>query len=307
MSKAKTSKNPLIGFIGQGWIGRNYANDFEKRGYKTVRYALEPEYVGNKDRIAECDIVIIAVPTPSTPKGFDASIVESALKLVGRGKIAVIKSTIIPGTTMKFQKKNPSIILMYSPEFLSESTAAHDAANPFSNIAGIPLNDAAHRKAAKEVLAVLPKSPFELICSSTEAEFVKYSHNISGYTQIITFNIFYDLSQKLGSDWDVIHSALTADPYIPNRYSQPMHKTGRGAGGGCFIKDYAAFRRHFEELLPDHKESIAAMKAFESKNIHLLATSKKDLHLLRGVYGNKAVDKHLKKPKGKLRKRTKTR
>jgi predicted dinucleotide-binding enzyme len=35
------SKKPLIGFIGQGFIGKNYANDFEKRGYEVIRYANE--------------------------------------------------------------------------------------------------------------------------------------------------------------------------------------------------------------------------------------------------------------------------
>ena len=50
-----------IGFIGQGWIGRHCADDFESRGYEVVRYALEDAYVGNKERIAECDIVFIAV------------------------------------------------------------------------------------------------------------------------------------------------------------------------------------------------------------------------------------------------------
>jgi UDPglucose 6-dehydrogenase len=298
------SKKPLIGFIGQGWIGRNYADDFEKRGYETVRYSLEKEHIGNKDRIKECDIVIIAVPTPSTPKGFDPSIVEGALKLVGKGKIAVIKSTVIPGTTKRFQKKNPQITLFYSPEFLSESTAAHDAAHPFSNIVGMPVADAAHREGAKKVHAVLPTAPFTLTCDSTEAEIVKYSHNLSGYTQIIGFNLLYDIAKKLGGNWDVIHQALRADPYIPNRYSQPVHKTGRGAGGGCFIKDYAAFRMLFESILPSEKESIAAMRAFEKKNIHLLATSKKDLDLLRGVYGAATVDAYVKKG---TRKRRKTR
>ncbi len=28
-----------IGFIGQGWIGKNYADDFEHRGYRVVRYS----------------------------------------------------------------------------------------------------------------------------------------------------------------------------------------------------------------------------------------------------------------------------
>ena len=76
---------PRIGFIGQGWIGKNYADDFERRGYHTVRYALEPQYVGNKEKIKDCDIVFIAVPTPTTPAGFDSSIVEGALSLVGAG------------------------------------------------------------------------------------------------------------------------------------------------------------------------------------------------------------------------------
>ncbi|OGG72675.1 hypothetical protein A3A38_00360 [Candidatus Kaiserbacteria bacterium RIFCSPLOWO2_01_FULL_53_17] len=282
-------KKPLIGFIGQGWIGKNYANDFEYRGYRTVRYALEKEYRNNKDKIKECDIVIIAVPTPSTPKGFDASIVEGALKRIGKGKIAVIKSTIIPGTTKRFQKKYPGIVIVYSPEFLSESTAAYDAAHPFSNIIGLPKNDIAHRKAAKAVLAVLPKAPFSLVSTSTEAEIVKYSHNMSGYTQIITFNILYDLARKLSADWGMIHQALLADPYVPNRYSQPMHKSGRGAGGGCFIKDFAALRMLYEKVLPKDKESLDALRAFEKKNIQLLKSTKKDLQLLAGVYGPKVV------------------
>ena len=68
MSKIK------IGFIGQGYVGKNYADDFERRGYKVVRYALEEPYRKNKEQIRDCDLVFIAVPTPTTPKGFDESI-----------------------------------------------------------------------------------------------------------------------------------------------------------------------------------------------------------------------------------------
>src|SRR6266576_4605352 len=90
---------PKIGFIGQGFVGKNLADDFAERGYETVRYALEPEYVGNKDRVKEADIVFVAVPTPTRPDGFDFSILRNEIKLVGKGKIVVIKSTIVPGTT----------------------------------------------------------------------------------------------------------------------------------------------------------------------------------------------------------------
>ena len=45
------NKNKKIGFIGQGYIGKNYANDFEKRGYNIVRYALEQPYITNNEKI----------------------------------------------------------------------------------------------------------------------------------------------------------------------------------------------------------------------------------------------------------------
>lgn len=281
MSDAK----PLIGFIGQGWIGKNYANDFEARGYTTVRYALEEPYVQNKDRISECDIVFIAVPTPSTPQGFDSSIVESAFPLIGKGKIAVIKSTVLPGSTKRFQEENPDITILYAPEFLSEATAAHDAANPFSNIMGLSVDDEVHRAAADHVLSVLPPAPFTHTCSSTEAEVIKYTHNASAYVQIVMFNMIYDIAKKSGADWANIQPALSADPYIANRYSQPVHKSGRGAGGGCFIKDVAALRMLAEKIIPEDTKAIAALKAFECKNIDLLTSSGKDLGLLKGVYG----------------------
>ena len=91
-----------IGFIGQGWIGKNLADHFDRRGFEITRYAKEPEFESNKDAIAECDVVFIAVPTPSTPTGFDDRILRSVLPLVGKGKTAVIKSTILPGTTDEF-------------------------------------------------------------------------------------------------------------------------------------------------------------------------------------------------------------
>lgn len=300
-------EKPIIGFIGQGYVGKNYADDYEERGYKVIRYSLEPAYVKNKDQIRNCDIVFVAVWTPTTPKGFDASIVESVLKLAKKGAIVILKSTVVPGTTVRLQKKFPHLIVLFSPEFLSVGTAAEDARHPFSNILGLPVDDAARRVAAHKVLATLPKAPHELICKSTEAEIIKYSHNISGYAQIITFNMLYEVAKKLGSDWDVIHKALVADPYIPNRYSQPVHKSGRGAGGGCFIKDFAAFRSVYEKLMPKDAESIGALKAFEKKNIQLLTSTKKDLELLAGVYGPKVVKIKVKPAVGRSASSTKAR
>jgi nucleotide sugar dehydrogenase len=282
------SKKPLIGFVGQGYVGKNYADDFESRGYAVVRYSLEEPYIANKDLIKDCDIVFIAVPTPSTPKGFDASIVEGALSLVGKGKIAVIKSTIVPGTTRRLQKRHPGIVVFFCPEFLSVATAAYDVANPFANIIGSPSTSVRHQKASERVLSVLKKASVWELCTSEEAELVKYAHNISGYMQILTFNLVYDLAEKHGADWGPIQRSIEGDPLVCNRYANPVHKGGRGAGGFCFIKDMAAFARHYGEVAKE-PSGIALLKAAQEKNIKLLMRTRKDTELLEGVYGTKAV------------------
>ncbi len=61
-------------------------------------------------------------------------------------------------------------------------------------------------------------------------------------------------------------------------------RSGRGAGGVCFIKDIAAFAAYYEEKVRDPKGSVFLESAIE-KNSELLKKSKKDLALLEGVYG----------------------
>ncbi|MDD2807876.1 MAG: hypothetical protein PHW95_05165 [Patescibacteria group bacterium] len=295
LSKAGSSlisQGKKIGFIGQGWIGKNYADDFEKRGFEVVRYALEEPHIHNGDKIVECDIVFIAVPTPTTPSGFDDSILRQAIKKIGKGKIAVIKSTILPGITESIQADNPDSFILHSPEFLRESSAARDAANPNRNIIGIPLDNEAYRQAAQTVLSVLPKAPFELVCPAKEAELIKYMGNSFLYLKVVYINMLYDLAKAMDCDWDIVAEAFAADPRIGGSHLKPVHasghldsvKSGRGAGGHCFIKDYAALTELYKKMVDDeigHK----TLNAIRDKNIDLLVSSSKDLDLLEGVYG----------------------
>lgn len=298
---------PRIGFVGQGYVGKNYADDFEARGYSVVRYALEEPYAGNKDKIKDCEIVFIAVPTPTTPAGFDDSIVRGAIALVGPGKTAVIKSTVLPGTTAKLQEEYPDRIVLFSPEFLSEATAAEDAAHPKRTIVGMGAETPEHKAAAERVLAALPKAPYERVCRAVEAEFVKYGGNCWFYTKVIFINLLYDLVRKEGADYDVVREAMAADPRIGASHLVPVHKSGtagsdnyhllegkdaggaRGAGGHCFIKDFAAFSRLYRETFPEDASGSAVLDALEQKNLELLRETGKDLDLVRGVYGADAL------------------
>ncbi len=273
-----------IGFIGQGWIGKNYADDFEKRGYEVVRYALEEPYVQNKDKISTCSIVFIAVPTPTTLDGFNDSYLRSALSNVKENTIVVIKSTTLPGTIQKLQIDFPLLTILHSPEFLVEKTAAHDAANPERNIIGIPTDSQKHRDAALRVMKILPKARFESVMNARESELVKYAGNCFLYTKVILMNVLYDAVTKSGGNWEAVRAALGEDPRIGHSHTNPVHDSGRGAGGHCFIKDFEAFRNH-HDALGMSEEATNLLQAMVAYNNKLLVSSGKNLDLLKEVYG----------------------
>lgn len=281
--------NLRIGFIGQGFIGKNYADDFVNRGYEVIRYSLEPEHAGNKEKIADCDLVFIAVPTPTRKSGFDDSYLQAVLPLIGKGKSVIIKSTIIPGTCEKLQVLFPEIFIFHSPEFLTEKTAAFDAANPTRNIVGYPVDSEDYKKRAQEILSVLPTAQVSFICRAKEAELIKYASNCFLMTKVIYANVLYDLAARAGLDWDKIQTGMGSDPRIGMSHLNPIHqsgvngKIGRGAGGHCFVKDFAALRMYAEGQGLDNT-GLEFLKAIENKNLELLRNSNKDLDILADIY-----------------------
>lgn len=277
-----------IGFIGQGYIGKNYADDFERRGFTVVRYALEEPYVHNKSEIKECEIVFIAVPTPTTAETFDAHLVEETLSLVGKAKVAVIKSTLIPGTTHTLQAKFPDILVLHSPEFLSRASAKEDTERPKRNIIGIGNESPLHREKAALVLSILPKAPYELITTSNESELIKYINNTFFYTKTVFMNIMYDMAVAHGCSWEHIHEAMKHEPWIGESHTNPIHQSGRGAGGPCLIKDFSAFLSAYKETVSD-AAGLRVLEALESKNLELLRSTNKDQDEVGHVYGTHTI------------------
>jgi len=286
-------QHPKIGFIGQGFIGKHMADDFVERGYEVVRYALEEPYVANRELIAECDLVFIAVPTPTTPDGFDCSALESVLPLVGTGKAAIIKSTIVPGTTERLQAQFPHIYVLHSPEFLREKNAAMDTRHPQRTIIGLPKRSVEYETLAKKVVAVLPSAPYELICNAAEAELIKYAGNTFLAMKVIYMNLIYDLAVATGAHYATVAEAMAADPRIGASHMQVIDSSGhqgavagRGAGGHCFPKDLAALREVYESFVTDDVAGQELFRALEKKNNQLLYSTGKDLDLLQGIYGS---------------------
>ena len=278
-----------IGFIGQGFVGKAYADDFENRGFSVVRYSNEPEFSANKKVIGDCDIVFIAVPTPTTKDGFDDSVVREVVTLVGEGKTAVIKSTMLPGTVESIQKENSNIYVMHSPEFLTAAVADNDARFPKRNIVGIPVQNKEYKKKAEEVLKIMPKAPFTLICTSREAEMIKYINNTFLYVKNLQMSVCYELAEKLGCDLDVLHKAALAEPMLgTHHHLAPTHKGGYGAGGECLLKDFESFLQVYKKEV-NNKIGINMLEAIRDRNIALLTRDNKDIEILKSIYGEDVI------------------
>jgi len=281
-------KNTKIGFIGTGFIGGNLSKNFKDRGFKNI--TLYDTGINRKNRtyISACDIVFVAVPTPTTPDGFDSSILMDVLPLVGEGKIAVIKSTVPPRVMENLHVLYSHITLMHCPEFLSEDTARKDTDKPERNIIGISnIDDVELIADAARVMRILPEAEYEKICTYTESTMVKYIGNCFFYVKNMFFNMMYDLAYEYNCDWDRLHEMILEDSRIHPVHTKPFDKKGRGAGGHCLIKDFATLANMYDEELPFDGSGHNVLRNNETKNMELLTNSDKDLDLLGGVYNIK--------------------
>jgi UDPglucose 6-dehydrogenase len=139
---------------------------------------------------------------------------------------------------------------------------------------------------------VLPNSPFTLITGAAEAELIKYAGNNFLALKVIFMNIVYDAAEAVGANYSLIAEAMKADPRIGTSHmnvvdqsGHPGSVPGRGAGGHCFPKDWAAFTDWYKVTCTDDAVGQAVLDAVEAKNIDLLRSSQKDLDLLAGIYG----------------------
>ena len=146
-------------------------------------------------------------------------------------------------------------------------------------------------------MKILPRAPHENICTAEEAELVKYAGNTFLYLKVVYMNMLYDFAQTIGSNWETVVENITADPRIGTSHMHPVHTSGhakipgRGAGGHCFIKDFAAFADLYRKTVSD-AVGHELFAAIERKNIDLLHTSGKDLDLLKEVYSHRAARSH---------------
>tara|TARA_B100001287_G_scaffold226306_1_gene196054 strand:+ start:96 stop:935 length:840 start_codon:yes stop_codon:yes gene_type:complete len=237
-----------IGIIGQGFVGNAVFQKF-RNYYNVYTYDLQAKLCNatNEEIFVECDTIFVCLPTPMNKDGSCyTGLVEAELRDLdekcrfdqNKKKTIIIKSTISPGTTAKWNKQFKNLNVVFNPEFLTEANAVSDYENQNRIILGGP------RKATtklKPIFAkVFPKAAI-IKTDSTYAEMVKYVTNSFLATKVSFANEMYEICNGLDIDYDkVIEYAQYDDRLGKSHWAVPGPDGDFGYGGHCFPKDVKA-------------------------------------------------------------------
>jgi UDP-N-acetyl-D-glucosamine dehydrogenase len=267
-----SNRQSKIGIVGMGYVGLPLAVAAFEAGFAIIGFDVDPakiaginkgqspigrishakikamrgadrfEVTDDYERLGDCDVVVICVPTPLNKyREPDLSyVVETTREIAARlrpEQIVSLESTTYPGTTREIMrpileagglKSGKDFFLAYSPE-------REDPGNPDFHTASIPKvvggdgEDASRLAEAfygSVVTTVVP------VVSCEVAEAVKLTENIFRSVNIALVNELKLIYDKMGiSVWDVIDAAKTKPfgfmPFYP----------GPGLGGHCIPID----------------------------------------------------------------------
>lgn len=240
-----------IGIIGFGFVGRAALHGLEQH-YPIMSWDKYSDHTNSlEDTVNKSNIIFICVPTPVDNMGIqDLSQLEDAIssvdKVAENKKEIVIKSTVLPGTTRKFQEVFRNHYFTFNPEFLTERTADIDFITPTRIIlgtrdpnifkAGIPCP--IYNMYYKRFGNVCPYH----VCTFEEAEMIKYVSNCYFAMKISFCNEIHELCKKLNISYDNVKSGWLSDGRITKSHVEVPGPDGKmGYGGKCFPKDLKSF------------------------------------------------------------------
>lgn len=253
-----------IGIIGYGIVGYALAYGFhhQSKGRDRIRWydKYKKESLSLAEVVRKSEYIFICLPTPmmSDHSGIDLSIIEEmvgkVVKLIGkRDKIIVIKSTVIPGTTVRLAKQYPGVRFAFNPEFLTEANYLEDFIHADRTVIG------AEDDLTKRQLAALYRNRFPdsriVLTDPTSAETVKLVANAMLASKVSISNQLYDYCQQLSISWEEVSTMVGADARIGSHFMKVTSE--RGWGGKCFPKD-------MDNLIADMNRHGVNANIFES-------------------------------------------
>lgn len=310
--ESEDEKMTRVGVIGCGFVGGSLAQVLVERGVSVYAYdklgklptgayfGTVPSLGGARPEsittfVEACEkstnfsgVFFVCLPTPmvlETGK-CDTSIVEGALDelaAVGGERIAVVKSTVPPGSTERWNKKyeGTGLRVVFSPEFLTEKNALEDTRNQSRIILGGPRP---HINRVKQIFqTAFPKVPI-VKTNSTTAEFVKYFTNVHLAARVVLSCELYQVCNELDKrglniDYDKVVEYAKLDPRLGNSHmSVPGNDGIAGSRGHCFPKDIGALRYIANGL--GVKSTV--MSAIIEKNLEIVPPEHRDWEKMLG-------------------------
>ncbi len=236
----------MVGIIGQGFVGNAIYQKF-KNYFDVLTYDLDKSKCNSTfSDLIMCNTIFLCLPTPMNKDGScNVDIVQKTLSEIDLiadnqevKKTIVIKSTVSPGTTARWNSLYQSLDIVFNPEFLTERNAVEDFNNQDRIILGGP------RPATTELRRlyskVFPKAHI-IKTGSTHAELVKYFTNCFLATKVAFANEMYQLITSLDHDYDKVVEYATMDNRLgTSHWVVPGPDGDFGFGGHCFPKDLSA-------------------------------------------------------------------
>ncbi len=253
-----------IGIIGYGFVGRSVEYGFvdhdRERGFVPKHRALIYDRFKDmqtlEEVLLESEIIFVCLPTPYDEDKlkidlsiFDEVMAEICPVIARRGKVVVVKSTVVPGTTRRYAETYPEVPFSMNPEFLTEANYLQDFVNPDRIVIGAD-NDWVAQKLIDLYRTSFPAATI-IRMSTVAAEIVKYQANVMLASKVALANIFYDLCEANGVNYDDVKKAVALDKRIGSSHLDVT--TERGFGGKCFPKDLGAIIGYCRELGVDGK------------------------------------------------------
>jgi UDP-N-acetyl-D-glucosamine dehydrogenase len=218
--------------------GRSYIDTVSSGTLIELRDHYKFQSTSDFDRLVECDIIIICVPTPLTKnREPNLAYVEStAMTILDRlrpGQLIILESTTYPGTTNQVVKPilERSGLVAGEDFFLAFSPEREDPGNAQYETTTIPKVVSGHGDQARELASLFYGSFIEKIVqvsTNDTAEAVKITENVFRAVNIALVNELKLIYDAMGIDvWEVIDAAKTKPfgymPFYP----------GPGLGGHC--------------------------------------------------------------------------
>ncbi len=260
-----------IGVIGWGFVGQATGLGFGSNPKNEVFWYDKFKESQNtlEEVIEKSDFIFVCVPTPifDDYSGMDMSIVEGVVdevapKLAGTHKILIIKSTSLPGTAKRMEKKYPGVNFVMNPEFLTQKNANRDFLNPARTIIGTGSKDVA-AKVISIYKTILDKNQNYIVTDPTSAEVIKYMSNLMLASKVLLANEFYEISKAVGANYLDVQKAVESDPRIGTHLGVPGPDGDMGFGGACFPKDMVGILGLARKL----KVDMSALEAIWKKNL----------------------------------------